>query len=328
MYELVTPGYVVIRLPRFSMPWGMIGLSNPLLPSLCDCVKNLDCDVVHAYSHLFLTSALAVKGCKASKKPSVVSVHGVMALRSLLVNFLQRTYISTVGLWTLKNSTKVICLTKADAREIVKFGVDSHKIAVIPNAINVQNFNAKGDENFVLWAGRFVPEKGPQYLIKAAEIALKYRPNLRFSLVGDGPLKPAMMQMVAEHGLSKAINFLGVMNQGELSKIMGKCSIVVLSSFKEGFPRVLLEAMACEKPVVVFDIPGVNELIQNEKNGIVVQLRDSRSMAQAIIRLFDDEDLRVKLGRIGRRLVLENYNWDVVIEKIEKLYHEAIKENE
>lgn len=319
----VVPGYTVVRLKQVPMAWDRIGLSNPLVPSLYNFIKKQKCDVMHAYSHIFLTTALAIKACQDSAKPSVVSVHGVRALRDFTTNLLQKAYISTLGLWALKHATKVICLTKADASEIVRLGIRRSKLSIIPNAVDTEIHRSSSDDGFVLWAGRYVYEKGLQYLIDVAEIVKKQATNSRFLLVGEGPLKTKVKHLVSSRGL-KNVSLLGPMEYEKLRVLMGQCSIFAFPSLKEGFPRVLLEAMACEKPVVAFDIPGINEIISDKYDGLLVPLENTNVMAQAITDLMNDKNLRKKIGMRARKKVIEKFDWRAVEKKIERLYQDAI----
>jgi glycosyltransferase involved in cell wall biosynthesis len=107
---------------------------------------------------------------------------------------------------------------------------------------------------------------------------------------------------------------------------MRKASLFVLPSLKEGFPKTLLEAMSCGKPVVTFDIPGIRETVKDKNVGMLVPSKEPNALAKAIITLLNDESLRHYLGKKARKLVLEKYNWDLIIDKTEKVYNEAISE--
>jgi len=316
-----------MRFNNVWMPWDSLGMKNPLLPMLSMTARKLDFDLVHAHSHLFWMTVGAVKIAKAMRRPLVITVHGVLAERNPLVNLAQYSYLYTFGSWVFKNSRRIICLTSSDATEITRFGANPEKIKVVPNAVNTNLFEPgeAEDANLVIWVGRFVHEKGLKYLLRAAKIVSSER-NARFLLVGDGPLKGSLMKMALENGLGKTVIFGGGMAQSEVAQMIRQASLFVLPSLKEGFPKTLLEAMSCGKPVVAFDIPGIREIVKDKNVGMLVPSREPDAMAKAIITLLNDESLRHYLGDKARRLVLKKYNWDLVIDKIEKVYNEAINE--
>jgi glycosyltransferase involved in cell wall biosynthesis len=326
--EILEGRYLIVRLKKTWMPWEVFGIENPLLPALFQAIGRLDFDLIHAHSHLFWTTVFACATAHVRKKPIVVTVHGVRAKRGFLLNLAQYAYLYTLGSWIFKRSTRIICLTEADATEIKRFGADESRIRVVPNAVDTELFRPGEDERtYVLWVGRFVPEKGLRFLIDAAKIVLKRHEEVKFLLVGDGPLKSQIARSVVKKGLRRKFSFVGKMSQSDVARIMRDASMFVLPSLKEGFPKTLLEAMACGKPVIVSDIPGVREVVENGSSGILVPPGDSEALAQAIVKLLNEKDLRLKLGERVRRLVLEKYNWPKVAEQIESVFVEAITEN-
>jgi len=91
----------------------------------------------------------------------------------------------------------------------------------------------------------------------------------------------------------------------------------------EGMPYALLEAMACGRPVIASNIPGIKDVITNEENGILIPTRDPVALANAILRLMEDHSLRLRLGKNARQLMIENYDWRIIAEKMEKVYNEV-----
>lgn len=325
--EIVGSHYLVMRLNNVWLPWDSLGMTNPFLPALSTTIRQLDFDLIHAHSHLFWMTATAVKIAKAMKKPVVTTVHGVLAERNSFVNLAQYSYLYTFGSRVFKNSTRTICLTNSDAAEIVRFGANPKKIRVVPNAVDTSLFKP-GEENGnkLVWVGRFVPEKGIQYLVKAAKIVLSEHDDVKFVLVGEGPLRLYIMKLATKNGLKEKISFAGKMSQREVAQVMQSASVFVLPSLREGFPKTLLEAMACGKPVIASNIPGVNNVIGNTRGGILVPPKEPKALAETIVELLDDKSLRLKLGSRARQLVLERYNWTTVSDQIESVYFEAMKD--
>jgi len=327
--ENVADGFTINRLPGYDFSLGGPITDYPCLPSLPDKIEKLKSEIMHAESHLFLTTVQAVRKAKELGIPSVVTVHGVMAKRNIAINLAQYAYLHTLGLWLFKNTDRVICLTEGDAQEIVRFGCPSEKIRVIPNAVDTNRFRPRKEspENLVMWVGRFEPEKGLSYLIEAARIVVKKLKNVGFMLVGYGPLKVKVMELARSSGLlNNAVRFAGPFERDQVANILGEASIFVLPSLKEGLPLSLLEAMACGKPVIGSDISGINSVITNWENGLLIPHGNHEALADAVLTLLSDENLRRRLGQSARQLMMEKYSWNMVIDKVEKVYNEAINE--
>jgi len=289
----------VYRLPGINLSRIGIRTDYPYLPTLPSLLRSLEFDVLHANSHLFLTTVSAIMEAKRMRKPAVLTVHGVTAARGFKVNMLQQIYLRTIGTWIFKNASRIICLTKSDAVEVIKYGCEPKKIRIIPNAIDTDIFspNAENEvDGLITWVGRFVPEKGLKHLILAAIIVCAKHKNIKFHLIGDGPLKISLINLVKKCHMEDKILFRGVMNKKQIAHALTQSSIFILPSLSEGLPVSLLEAMSCAKPAIASNIPGVNDLIMDYQNGILVPPRDSEAIANAIILLVNNKMLRSGCG--------------------------------
>jgi len=324
--ERVTDGFTIHGLPGFNFSVYGAVTEYPYLPSLPSKIVRLKPEIMHAESHLFLTTVQAVKVAKKLGVLSVVTVHGVMAKRGKVINLAQYGYLRTFGLWLFKNADRIICLTKSDAQEIIGFGCPSEKIRVIPNAVDADRFRPgrERQENLIVWVGRFVPEKGLKYLIKAAKIVVKESKDIEFTLVGYGPLEANIMKLAFDYGLlNDTVHFTGPLDRNQVAAILGKASIAVLPSLKEGLPLSLLEAMSCGTAVVASKIPGINEVIRNDHNAILIPPKEPELLAKSMMELLKNKRLRENLGRNARRTVLEKYSWSVVMNDMERLYRQG-----
>lgn len=108
-----------------------------------------------------------------------------------------------------------------------------------------------------------------------------------------------------------------------IPEIRRRASVFVLPSLSEGLPRALLEAMSCGKPVVASDIPGVRSVVKHQSNGLLVPPANPQALAEAITVLLRNRDMREKFGRAARRVVLGRYNWEVLMKKLDVIYHEV-----
>ncbi|MCM8786795.1 MAG: glycosyltransferase [Candidatus Omnitrophica bacterium] len=204
------------------------------------------------------------------------------------------------------------------------------KIVVIPPGVDLEEFKPlpkKGkNEKIILFLGildEFHRYKGLDFLIKAISIIKKKILDVRFLIGGEGVLKKYYKRLVSSLNLEDRVDFLGFIPQEELVNYYNSCDVFVLpsiSEIQEGFGIVLLEALACAKPVVATDIVGIAEDIKKFGAGIVVKPFDIKELAEAIIQILSDEILAEQMGKKGLELVRKNYSWVDIARKILELY--------
>jgi glycosyltransferase involved in cell wall biosynthesis len=211
--------------------------------------------------------------------------------------------------------------------------VERAKIRIVPNGVDPQRFRpANGCEKVkhslgidkkqcVLFVGRLIPRKGLPYLIEAAKRIVKERSETAFIIVGNGPLKNHLHGYLEKIGLSGNFVFLGDVNDNMLPIIYNCADVFTLPSIQEGQGIALLEAQATAKPVVAFNVGGVNEALVDKESGLLIK-PDSNELADAILKLLDDESLRVSMGQKGREFVCNNLSWDICAQKMLQIYRE------
>jgi glycosyltransferase involved in cell wall biosynthesis len=316
-------GYEIYRFPELAHP-----LENPLTVSMVPALVAgglRRVDVVHAHSHLFFSTNLAALKRKMSSTPLVITNHGFRVQRGSRLDLLQDIYLNTMGAWTLRAADKVISLTSDEARRVSSLRVDPSRSIVIPNGVDLDLFHPTGEkeaEDTILWAGRFVEEKGVRYLLEAVRLISKEMPSVRLLLVGYGPLEDRLKSHAQRVGVSKNVVFQAPVDQRTLASLFNKCAVFALPSLSEGLPNVVLEAMACARPVVATDGIGLNSVIGDA--GIFVPPRDPRSLADATLRLLSDSPLRAKLGLHARSIVVKRYSWRSVAEVTTRLFQRLI----
>jgi GalNAc-alpha-(1->4)-GalNAc-alpha-(1->3)-diNAcBac-PP-undecaprenol alpha-1,4-N-acetyl-D-galactosaminyltransferase len=176
------------------------------------------------------------------------------------------------------------------------------RVVVIPNpAVPSEQTSDPGEEPpqpFILGAGRLVHQKGFDILIRAFAVVATDAPQLRLVIAGEGPDAQQLRDLAAGLGLGSRVTFLG--NVRDLSALMRYAVAFVLSSRYEGFPNVLLEALACGLPTVAADCPvGPREILAGGQYGLLVPCNDAAALARAIARLVADAELRQQLSALG-----------------------------
>jgi phosphatidylinositol alpha-1,6-mannosyltransferase len=182
-----------------------------------------------------------------------------------------------------------------------------------------------GNEPCVLFVGSLIPRKGLTFLVEAAQKIVKEYKQTKFIIVGEGPLRNQLLGEIASKNLSGNFMFLGNVKEQMLPTVYNCADVFALPSIQEGQGIVLLEAQASAKPVVAFDIGGVDEAVRIGETCLLVKRGSTDELADAVIRLLSDRDLREKMGAKGRQFVLENLTWDICAKKMLNVYREALK---
>jgi len=173
----------------------------------------------------------------------------------------------------------------------------------------------------LLFVSRLIERKGIQFILpKLAEIDQKSEKEVTLTIVGDGPFRAELEKIAEEKGVSGLANFVGQKEKGELSNYYYNSDIFILPSKKEGMPNVVLEAMACGLPVIMTPCEGSTELIQG--NGFIATIED---FAERIVELCRDDDLRNRMGKRSKEIIEEQFGWERIAGKYEKLFREVIE---
>jgi glycosyltransferase involved in cell wall biosynthesis len=191
-------------------------------------------------------------------------------------------------------------------------GLEWHKFDVARLGVDCDHFLPRpfraSPECFeVLCVGRLVSTKGQRILIEAVAQLIEGGRKIRLRFVGDGPDRKHLEDLVGQKNLMSQILFEGSINQDRIQEFYMAADIFALSSFAEGIPVVLMEAMAMEIPCVATSINGIPELIRDGVDGLLVAPSDVYSLSAALIRLMDETALRESLGKAGRLRVQQNY---------------------
>src|SRR5262249_51955707 len=174
-------------------------------------------------------------------------------------------------------------------------------------------------ERFVIGAvGRLSAEKGFDVLIRATHRLLQEGHDIELLIVGEGDEKTALQTLIAELGCSERIRLLGY--RSDTRDLYQAMDVFALSSYREGLPNVLLEAMALEVPVVATRIAGIPRLIRDGDNGVLVEPGDLAGLGAALRGLRNDADRRARLSRAGRQTIETGYSFRARMQKVRAIY--------
>jgi len=256
-------------------------------------------------------------------------------------------YNKKTTIWTAKICAKfsktlpkkIICCSWASKSVHKKLGYDENKMVVIPNGFDLDAFfpdkQARekvrkelgiNDKIIVIgFAARFDPQKDHRNFFEAAKIVYKIYPNVHFLLCGDGISwdNKRLRERIEKSGVKKVTHLLG--RRDDMKNIYNSIDIFCSSSYGEGFPNVIGEAMACEIPCVVTDV-GDSAIIVGD-TGFVVPPKNPEALAEAIIKMIEiGEEKRKELGKRARKRIEESYSIEKIVKNYEQLYKKVCVE--
>ena len=210
------------------------------------------------------------------------------------------------------------------SRLVSHLGVPSPHVAVIPSGVNTRAFdalNVKKEEGQLIYFGRFMPHKHIEWLIEAFERLVRSEPELSLRIIGDGPLRKSLEERTRG---ADGIEILGPLTREKLIRELKAAWIAAIPSVREGQGISYLEAMAAGTPVVAVQSPlsAVRELIENDRNGLIVEA-SPQGLIRGITSFLRDRDLWSRISEAGRRTAL-CYDWDECATRFNDLLEDGV----
>jgi len=294
-------------------------------------------DVIHAHDWLVAYAAKTLK--HAFNIPIVSTIHATEAGRNSGIRDEQQKYINDTEWMLTYESTEVIVNSNYMKNELQRlFGLPFEKINVVPNGVNLLSFSgidrdyefrrkyAMDNEKIILFMGRLVYEKGVQHLIAAMPKILDGYNDVKLIIAGKGGMIDELKAQAEALGLGPKVYFAGYMNGKDVQKLYKAADISVFPSTYEPFGIVALEAMLAERPVVVSDAGGLNEIVQHRENGMKSYMGNANSIADSILELLFDQQLCTNIVKKAKAKVKNEYNWNKIAQDTHFIYQKAICE--
>ncbi|MGR3278270.1 glycosyltransferase [Acaryochloris marina NIES-2412] len=215
---------------------------------------------------------------------------------------------------------------------LIELGCPAHKITVHHMGIDCQQFlwiarQLQEDESVqITTVARLVEKKGVEYGIRAIAQLKNCSYPLKYSIVGDGPLREYLEQLITELGLDSMIELLGWKSQDEVIDVLNQTHLLLAPSVtgqkgdQEGIPVALMEAMAMGLPVVSTHYSGIPELVEHDVSGFLLPERDSDAIAEKLIYLIDHSERWGKMGQAGRAHVQSHFNINQLTQQLISIY--------
>jgi glycosyltransferase involved in cell wall biosynthesis len=221
----------------------------------------------------------------------------------------------------MRKATCVLTCTAYNQRYLASLDHGDTPIHLAHHGIDVGRFGAApertaesdGESPLILSVGRFCEKKGFEYLIAACQILKQRGREFRCLIIGYGELQEELEGMVSALNLTGCVSLPGRMTPGQLAALYPKASMFVLPCLvtdngdRDGIPNVLIEAMASRVPVISTNISGIAELVEDGKNGLLVEQRSAQQIAAAIENLLLQPALRKHMGNMGHEKVTAHF---------------------
>ncbi len=303
--------------------------NTPITPALPFRLWQQDFDIIHTHLPTPWSADWSGIVARQKKKPLVVTYHSSLTGKGV-VRSIADFYNKTAFHHLLRSADGIIVARESFLPPSLQGFRE--KIVCIPIGVDVSRFypevhTISADVFFLAVLDKYHGFKGLDTLLAAIRIVKEKIPSIRLIVGGGGSMLTHYEQMAGSLGLSANIRFLGFIHDEALRHCYNRSRVFVLPSRSpelETFGIVLLEAMACARPVVTTKIAGMADDISRSGAGIVVNQDDPGELANAILAILLDESLERRMGKNGLLLVREKYQWQSVAERVEQLYKDIM----
>jgi L-malate glycosyltransferase len=242
------------------------------------------------------------------------------------------------GRWLARQISHVAAVSEESGADYCRtYALPRDKVTVIPigthlpeslnpdaaRAVLARAAGVGGAERLLIHVGSFSPEKNHVGLLQMFSQVAVREPRAHLVLVGDGPLRPFIETMIARNNLDKRVSVLGT--RSDAADLMAGAELLLLPSLIEGLPGVILEAAARAVPCVATDVGSVSAAIDNGRSGMIIEMGDHDSFADAVTDLLQDPVRRQAMGVAARTFIAPRYGMDSIVAMFEMLYHDLMR---
>lgn len=298
-------------------------LAATLTRKICRLHAERPFDLIHAHAALPCGRAAELLS-KKLRIPFFVSVHGLDAYAERQGGFFWGRWCRRKSASVYRAAQAAICVSEKAREQVAQcIGVNC---VVIHNGVDA-DFFSPGTESTpltVLSVGNLIPIKGHEHLLRAfAHVKLSV-PGCRLELIGDGPERERLARLANELGITGRVSFKGRLRRAQVAEAMKRCAVFALPSSYESLGCVYLEAMSSGKPAIGCTGQGIGELIESDKNGMLVAPDSPAELASALRTLLVNRDLRARLGSAARATILQGNTLEHQAAHLVRLYRECM----
>jgi len=326
--QVEVPPYPLFREPQYLLA---------LTTTIARVAEERQLDIVHAHYAVPHATAAYLAERMLSSAPGVVEPRTVTTLHGTDITLVgsDPSYARAVA-FSIEQSHGVTTVSKSLKADTVSFLGIRHEITVIPNFLDCTEYRRRPDpelrarlcppdryDALVIHVSNFRPVKRVDAALEVFRL-IRQRVRARFALVGDGPVRPEVEQMVRDYALQDDVIFLG--EQQDLVGTLSAADLFLLPSAQESFGLAALEAMACEVPVVASNVGGLPEIIENGVTGFACPPDRLGEMAERGISLLTDPSLRQSITSAAVALVRDRYSTASIVPLYEAEYVRVLRQ--
>ncbi len=306
------------------------------IPRIKDLINRIEPDILHAH---FVTN-YGYFGALCSFNPFVITAWGSDVLivpKAFFTSMIKKL----IAKYTLRKADLITCDAEHVKEAIRRLGTALEKIVLIYFGVDTRKFSSGEkseelraklgifDSPTVISLRNLEPLYDIESLIRSLPLVLKEVPESKFLIAGKGSEEKRLRELAESLGVSDNVKFMGFIQNEDLPQYLNTVDVYVSTSLSDaGIAASTAEAMACGLPVIVTDVADNKKWIDNGVNGFVVPVKDPKSLAEKIIHLLQNEDIRKKFGKLNRKIIEERNDYYKEMKKMENIYKELIRSHE
>jgi len=309
------------RLRKSNRDYNRTKVLFEVYPQLKKIVNKVKPDIIHAHS----ASSYGLFAALTGFHPFILTVWGTD-----ITNFPTQSKLKKLMTKFILKKADILCSTSDYLAKMTSslttkqqyqtnFGVDTE-------TFKPQNRNGIRDKRFIFGTVKSLYKNyGIDYLIKAAAIVNQELSDWELWIGGEGTEKENLQDLAEQLQLSDKIKFLGQIPHSEVPLTLTDMDVFIVPSLEESFGVAAAEASACELPVICSNIGGLPEIVKDSRTGYVVEAEDAKAIAEKILHLYRNPELRRAMGKAGREFIKDRYEWQVNAEKMLTIYERAMR---
>ncbi|MBE9214511.1 glycosyltransferase [Plectonema cf. radiosum LEGE 06105] len=297
---------------------------------MAQLINKEDVSLVHAHAP-FAGSIISALSGKLAGVPVIIHAHLQDSLSS---NYFIRSYQNLMNYWTNRNCCDAIIAVSHQVKDaLITEGFDSRKFHVVHNGTHVNHqqintdicneLNIPEDIPVVIHVGRLCKSKGQHLLLQAAANLHQLGQETVYLIVGkdleqDGAYLTYLKDMAQKLGINNLVYFLG--HRADIPQLLALSDLLVLPSYTEGLPLVILEAMAAGLPVIATPVGGIPEVVIHQETGLLVPIEDVPALADAMLKLLQNPHVRNEMGNKGLEMVNKDFSVEKMCREVFDIY--------
>ncbi|MHA1686589.1 MAG: glycosyltransferase family 4 protein [Candidatus Heimdallarchaeaceae archaeon] len=316
----------------------LLFLVRNFMQFLKDSIDLPSIDIFHG--HVYSSGLSALFLSKITNRPVINTIHGsyyqywhemANPIVALIYRHLEKflsVFLANKCHYQIHTDVAFYNLVKSWCKANIR-----HKVVSILNGVNLNLFHPnvkpvreikENEGPVIVTTRRLVYKNGVRFLVKAFKDVIKKNRYAKLLIIGDGPEKLLIQKQIVQLGLKDHIKIMGMIPNQEIPKYLALADILIVPSIVEASSLSVLEGMAMKKPIVATNIPGIQEITNYGEMSLLVKPKDSKELANAIIKLIDDRDLANQLANRAYYHVKNNYSWEKQARQVLDIYMKSL----